>query len=73
MATPRYASPAARTHRQRGSGPRFFAVVSLLLGLLVGVLGLVSVLMWADASNRATRRWLRHGRSPHMPRCPAWT
>ena len=40
--------PAAR-RRQRASDPGMWAVVSLLLGLLVGVLGFVAVMMWSDA------------------------
>ena len=40
--------PAAR-RAKRGSDPGMWAVVSLLLGLLVGVLGFVAVAMWSDA------------------------
>jgi nitrite reductase (NO-forming) len=42
------ALPAAR-RAKRGSDPGMWAVVSLLLGLLVGVLGFVAVAMWSDA------------------------
>src|SRR5436853_5562192 len=42
------ALPPAR-RRKRDSDPGMWAVVSLLLGLLVGVLGFVAVAMWSDA------------------------
>ena len=43
------ARPARRAPRSDASG--FYAAISVILGLLVGVLGLVSVLMWVDAHN----------------------
>jgi nitrite reductase (NO-forming) len=48
--------PLGRNRQQpSGSGGSpFFAALSLLLGLLVGVLALVAVLMWADAHDAST-------------------
>ncbi len=46
--SPTPALPPAR-RAKRGSDPGMWAVVSLLLGLLVGVLGFVAVAMWSDA------------------------
>ena len=72
MASTRYASPSrpARITTDEDSGSSaFFAVVSLLLGILVGILGLVAILMWADTARP---------RSPprpeaHRARWPEWT
>lgn len=57
----------------RGSGA-FFMVATLLLGLLVGVLALVSVLMWADAHDArkgTTKPTVNHQMAvmPGMPAC----
>jgi nitrite reductase (NO-forming) len=51
MSSTPHASAAPYVPRRKDSGPGMWAVASLLLGLLVGVLGLVAALMWVDARN----------------------
>ena len=65
------------SHHSEGASP-LFAVVSLLLGLLVGVLAFVAIFMWLDAhaardaANRAaaTRSPASGGQQRHAR--PTW-
>src|SRR5689334_11703557 len=50
-ATPHTSSLPPARRAQRPSDPGMWAVTSLLLGLLVGVLGFVALMMWSDAKN----------------------
>ncbi len=62
--------PTSSDHRPRPvetESAVFAKVAALLLGILVAVLGLVALLMWADAAGLARRR------STAEPRPPATT
>ena len=65
------------SHHSEGASP-LFAVVSLLLGLLVGVLAFVAIFMWLDAhsardaANRAAADVSSASGGTALTRWPTW-